>query len=135
MLIKDETLLSKVTKIYPVIADKADLPYIVYRRVAFDQEPIKNRRFGADTIKMQIMCCTKKYNESTELAEYVRRVLDGQQEVHYCESFGLSFGKDFGNEFSAKDKSLRVRSIVLTDCTEVYAGGAFVQSLIFTIKL
>lgn len=136
MLVNDETLLSKVTKIYPVIADNAKLPYIVYRRSAMSQDPVK-RGVGADTIVMQIMCCAKDYDESVALAEYVRAALDGKQSIHYCESFGVSFGKDFGNEFGGNDKEnvLVVRSIVLTDCQETWQDDAYIQNLIFTIKM
>ena len=104
---------SRVTKIFPIMSNKAILPYVYYRRVGFSQIPQKVGR-GADTVVIQVACCTADYESSVELAEAVRNALDYQQ---------------------AELDGQVMRSCVLTDCDETWSDDAFVQNLIFTVKI
>ena len=104
---------SRVTKIFPIMSNKALLPYVYYRRVGFSQIPQKVGR-GADTVVIQVACCTADYESSVELAEAVRNALDYQQ---------------------AELDGQVMRSCVLTDCDETWSDDAFVQNLIFTVKI
>lgn len=130
-LIEDASVRLKVTKIYPIIEDKAVKPYIVYRRSGMSQNPVK-AGMGADTIIMQVMIYAESYAESIEIAEAVRDCLDGAQEVHLCSDFGVSFDDD---DFGGGKEGLVMRSCCLTDCQEAYMNDAYVQNLIFTIKI
>ena len=113
MLIEDSEVAGRVTKIFPVVEDKAELPYIVYRRTQLEQVPTKAGR-GADTVGIEIPCYTKGYTEGVELAEAVRGALDGAQ----GESDGLV-----------------MRSCYLSDSEEAWQDDAYVQQLVFNAKI
>ena len=68
ILISDSEVSARVKKIFPVVEDSAELPYIVYRRAQLEQAPVKSGR-GADTVGMEILCYTEHYTEGVELAE------------------------------------------------------------------
>ena len=113
MLIEDSEVAGRVTKIFPVVEDKAELPYIVYRRTQLEQVPTKAGR-GADTVGIEILCYKKGYTEGVELAEAVRGALDGAQ----GESDGLV-----------------MRSCHLADSEEAWQDDAYVQQLVFNVKI
>lgn len=113
MLIEDSEVMARANKVFPVGEDSAELPYIVYRRTQLEQDPTKGRR-GADTVGIEILCYTKDYTEGVELAEAVRGVLDGAQ----GESDGLV-----------------MRSCYLADSEEAWQDDAYVQQLVFNVKI
>lgn len=113
MLIEDSEVMARANKVFPVVEDSAELPYIVYRRTQLEQDPTKGRR-GADTVGIEILCYTKDYTEGVELAEAVRGVLDGAQ----GESDGLV-----------------MRSCYLADSEEAWQDDAYVQQLVFNVKI
>lgn len=113
ILTQDPEVMKRARDVYPVVEDKADLPYIVYRRAGFDQTPVKTHA-GSDTLQMEILCFTKSYTEGVELAEAVRSALDGTQ---------------------ATLDGLTIRSCTLTDCTESWVSDAYVQEMIFNCKI
>ena len=113
MLIEDSEVMARANKVFPVVEDSAELPYIVYRRTQLEQDPTKGRR-GADTVGIEILCYTKGYTEGVELAEAVRGVLDGAQ----GESDGLV-----------------MRSCYLSDSEEAWQDDAYVQQLVFNVKI
>lgn len=112
LLTEDEEIkAAKVTKVFPVVTDEARLPYIAYRRADIEPGPFKGG--NADTVTVEVAVFTKDYESGIELAEVVRRVLDGQQ---------------------ADIDGLRMRSCTLSGGDEKYQDDAYVQYLIFTIK-
>lgn len=113
ILIEDSEVMARANKVFPVVEDSAELPYIVYRRTQLEQDPTKGRR-GADTVGIEILCYTKGYTEGVELAEAVRGVLDGAQ----GESDGLV-----------------MRSCYLADSEEAWQDDAYVQQLVFNVKI
>lgn len=113
MLIEDSEVMARANKVFPVIEDSAELPYIVYRRIRLEQDPTKRGR-GADTVGIEILCYTKGYTEGVELAEAVRGVLDGAQ----GESDGLV-----------------MRGCYLADSEEAWQHDAYVQQLVFNVKI
>ena len=133
LLISNDVLKSKVTKIFPVITDKAKLPYISYRKIGFSQDLTKSGR-GADTITMQVSVYAESYKQSLELSELVRESLDYKQFVHYCGDLGVSFSSDFGTDCDPSEH-LIMRSCNLTDCNETWMDDAFIQNMVFTIKI
>lgn len=113
ILQEDVELTESVTSIFPVLAEQeAILPYIYYRRIAIDPIPVKNS-LSADTVTVEVSCCAADYEESTKLAERVRRLLDHKQ---------------------AMIPGLSMRSCTLTGGEELWADDAYIQRLIFTIK-
>ena len=113
VLVEDPEVAARTTKVYPVVADEAKLPYIVYRRTQLEQDATKGRR-GADTVGIEVICYTEQYTPGVELAEAVRDALDGKQ--------------------STVD-GLVMRSCHLTDSEEGWQDDAFMQQLVFTVKM
>lgn len=113
ILIADTEVSTRAKKVFPVVEDSAELPYIVYRRTQLEQDPVKGKR-GADTVGIEVLCYTKQYTEGVELAEAVRDALDGKQ----GESDGLV-----------------MRSCYLSDSEEAWQDDAYVQQLVFNVKI
>lgn len=113
VLTQDEAVSALTTKVFPVVADEARLPYIVYRRSHFEQTPLKSTH-SADTVGIEVLCFTEQYTQGVALAEAVRAALDGKQ---------------------AESDGLVMRSCYLTDSEEAWQDDAFVQQLVFTIKI
>lgn len=114
VLLEDSEVASLTNNIFPVAADSAELPYIVYRRTELEPNPQKSGQPGADEICVEVLCHSAQYSEGVELAEAVRSALD------YA---------------SAKNEILRMRSCYLAGGEEFYENDAFVQQLIFKIKI
>lgn len=113
VLVEDPEVAARTTKVYPVVADEAKLPYIVYRRTQLEQGATKGRR-GADTVGIEVICYTEQYTPGVELAEAVRDALDGKQ---------------------AEVDGLVMRSCYLSDSEEGWQDDAYVQQLVFTVKM
>jgi hypothetical protein len=82
-------------------------------RTSFEQANIKAST-GADTVGVEVNCFASTYEASIELAEAVRTALDHKK--------GWLEG-------------LIVRSCSLADASEGFQDGAFVQNLVFAIKI
>lgn len=104
----------RVNSIFPVVAaQEAVMPYVCYRRIKSETNPAKGVH-SADTATVCVHCYTAKYGEGVELAEAVRSALDGCQ----CRIGNLS-----------------MRSCTMTGAQEACTEDAYVQELIFTIKI
>ena len=114
ILTNDAEVSSRVTKIFPVVADKANLPYIAYRRSRTEHDPTKAKNPGADTAQIDLLCCTADYADGVELAEAARAALDYQQ---------------------AELDGLIMRSCTFAGGEEYYDSDAYVQELSFSIKV
>src|SRR5574344_1341086 len=114
ILLEDEKVKSFTDDVFPVATDKATLPYILYRRTALDHNPTKAGQPGADTVQIEVICFTEKYKEGVEMAEAVRAALDYAQ----GESDGLI-----------------MRSCTLIDSEEAWQDDAYVQQLVFSVKI
>ena len=117
VLIEDPEVSARVKKVYPVVEDSAELPYIVYRRTQLEQLPIKGNGNGnrvSDMVAIEVLCYTEGYTEGVELAEAVRAALDNK---------------------TAASGGLVMRSCYLTDSEESWQADAYVQKMIFTIKI
>lgn len=115
VLSHDEAIASMVTCIYPVVElTEAVCPYIVYRRTNLSANPQKAGQPGSDTVEVEVGCFAKGYEDSVELAELVRKALDYTQHA---------------------TEDLCMRSCHLSGASEEYGGQAFIQNLLFTIKI
>lgn len=114
ILLEDPEVKARTNKVFPVVVDKAELPYILYRRTSLAQNPQKSGQPGADEVQIEILCFTERYGEGVELAEAVRGALD---------------------QVSAEHDGMRMRSCYLTESEETWQDDAFVQQLIFSVKI
>lgn len=114
LLTSDRALVSAVTKIFPVVTDKAELPYIAYRRARTEQVSVKGYRTGAETVAVQVNCYAASYEQSINIAEAVRQILDG-----------IQYDKD----------GIVVRSSLMSGSEEAWENDAFVQKLTFELKV
>lgn len=113
VLTQDAEVAARCKKVYPIVEDRAELPYIVYRRAQLECGAVKGQR-GNDTVAIEVQCYTEGYTEGVELAEAVRDALDGEQ---------------------AAGDGLIMRSCILSDSEEAWIDDAYVQSLIFNVKM
>lgn len=114
ILTHDEDVKAIARCVFPVAKDKAELPYVAYRRTQLASSPIKNGK-PSDSVYMEVMCYSKDYSESIDLAESVRAALD-------CKAY-------------VTDDGLKMRSCILTDSEEGWADDAYLQQLVFEIKI
>lgn len=114
VLLENAEVAARTNKIFPVVTDSAELPYILYRRAALETNPQKEGAPGADEIEMEVLCYSARYGESVEMAEAVRAALDFT---------------------TAEHEGQRMRSCYLADSEEAYQDDAFVQMLSFKVKI
>lgn len=114
ILLGDEDVKRRTNKIFPIVINKAELPYILYRRAALQHNPTKAGLPGADTVTMEVFCYTANYADGVELAEAVRKALDYAQ---------------------GEKEGLVMRSCTLVDSEEDFTDDAFVQCLSFNVRI
>lgn len=114
VLLEDIEVAKRTNKIFPVSTDSAELPYILYRRTSLSPKPQKSGQPGADEVQIEVVCFTERYSEGVELAEAVRAALD---------------------QVDAEHEGLTLRSCYLLDSEEAYQDDAFVQQLVFSMKM
>jgi hypothetical protein len=113
VLTNDAEVMARANKVFPVVTDKATLPYVAYRRSRLEHNPVKGTQ-GADTVQIDVLCFAAKYGDGVQLAEAVRQALDGKQ--------------------AAKD-TLIMRSCTIAGGEEYYENDAYIQELNFIIKV
>ena len=113
VLTNDAEVMARANKVFPVVTDKATLPYVAYRRSRLEHNPVKGMQ-GADTVQIDVLCFAAKYGDGVQLAEAVRQALDGKQ--------------------TAKD-TLIMRSCTIAGGEEYYENDAYIQELNFIIKV
>ena len=114
ILLSNEEVKRRTNKVFPIVIDNAQLPYILYRRAALAHNPTKQGMPGADTVTMEVVCYTAKYVEGVELAEAVRQALD------YA---------------SGEHDGVKMRSCTLADSEEGYEDDTFVQQLVYQVRI
>ena len=114
VLLEDPDVAGRTNKVFPVVTDSAELPYIVYRRAELAATPQKRGQPGADEVQVEVLCYTRRYGEGVELAEAVRGALD---------------------YVSAEHEGQTLRSCYLSNSEGEYQDDAFVQQLVFTVKV
>ena len=117
LLLDSAEVTAHTNKVYPVATDKAELPYILYRRASMEQNPQKTGNPGADTVQMEVICFAADYDDCLELAEAVRGALDNKRDMQ------------------TDDETLTMRSCLLVDSEEAWQDDAYVQQLIFNVKV
>lgn len=119
LLSNDEGVMGVTNQVFPIVSEPgAKLPYICYRRGSNEDRAVKTLA-GADTAVIEVLCYADNYAHSVRMAEAVRKAMDG---VSY------RYEDDGG-------QSLVARSIQMTDAEEGWNDDAYMQSLVFTVKI
>lgn len=113
VLMATEGIAGKVTRIFPVLAQKATLPYICFHREGVEVLPDKGLP-APDHTTVEVECYTADYDSGVELAERVRAALDGAQ----WEGGGIT-----------------LRRCYYRDSREDWANDAYVQVLAFEVSV
>lgn len=98
---------------FPIAAQSAELPYIVFKRTAAKGNPTKGTA-SADMATMEVTVWAETAIESVEIAETVREALDGKT---YC------------------GQQLACRRCLMTDSSEGWEANAYFQRMIFEIAI
>ena len=100
---------------YPLVADEgATYPFIIYRRIALQPADTKDRYNYSELATMEVVVASDKYNESIEVAESVKSIME----------------KARGNF-----EDIRIGDIKLIGANESYIDNAFIQKLTFNIEI
>ncbi len=113
ILTEDPSISAMATQVFPVVTDEADLPYISYRVLKMENTPVKGMQ-TSDMLLMEVNCFSGTYAGSVGLAECVRNALDGKQRSY---------------------DNITMRSCSFEDREETWQDDAYVQRLIFMIKI
>lgn len=114
ILINDTDVMAIAKKVFPVVVDNAQLPYVAYRRSRLEHNATKAKQPGADTAQIDVNCYAATYEDSIELAEAVRSALD----------------------YAQREKDgLVMRSCICVDGEEFYEDDAYVQGLTFKVQI
>ena len=98
-------------RIYPLIADEGTtFPFIIYSRIGIDQQSSKDST--DDEIRVLIQIAANNYQQSIEIAEIVRGILEHKNGT-------------FSN--------LYIEDIILEDASEDWLDDSFIQNLNFNI--
>lgn len=113
ILINDEQIIQQVnTNIYPIVApENTDGDFIVYRRMSYGKNTVKNGVYQ-DTCEVALIAICDDYDKSVELASKIDNALSGKHIL----SNGFKF------------------EIMLNDSTEMFEDNKFIQTLNFNIK-
>ena len=100
-------------KIFPLIADiNTTFPFIVYKRTGIIPAYTKDRYSVNDTVTVEIIIASDKYNDAVEIASLVRVALQGKKGT-------------FSN--------IEIEDIRLVSADEDFIEDTFIQTLTFNI--
>lgn len=100
-------------KIFPLIAtNNTTFPFIIYKRTNIIPAYTKDRFSANDTLMMDVVIASDKYNEAIELADLVRNTLEGKRGTF---------------------ATIQVDDIRLVSADEDYNEDTYIQQLTFKI--
>lgn len=103
----------KVTKIFPIYASNASLPYVAYRQSGMNETFVKNG-IGPDVAIVEVAVFASSYDEMNELSEEIRAFVDNKR-----------FNAD----------GLEVRCVTLIDAREQWADDAYIKTMVYYFKI
>ena len=114
---EDEAVSQWVTGIVSRITDDTELPFVLYTRTNLTNTAHTGTK-RCDTVNVAVQCFAESYEESVDLAESVADALDGIR-----------------GEWPEGDPQIRVRDCMLVDASEDWGADAYVQQLVFELKI
>lgn len=98
-------------KVFPVIAEEGtNFPFIIYQRNNIFTSEFSKDGYSEDTVEFSIMVASTQYEESCDIANEVRKVLEKKYKV-------------FDN--------MEINDCRMVGISEIYSENAYVQSLSF----
>lgn len=98
-------------KVFPVVADQSTTyPFIIYQRTNITSDELSKDGYGEDTVDFSVIVVSEHYDDSCELANAVRHLLEKKMMTY---------------------DSMEIRDCHLVGISEAYSEGAFIQSLSF----
>ena len=112
----DDAVKAITSTVVPVFSpvESLQLPYIVYRRLKMNVRSVAQSVRGAESVEIEVACYAASYSDSVKLAEAVRAALDHRQ---------------------AGAEGLHMRCCTLVDSSEDYYDDAYMQTLVFDVKV
>lgn len=112
ILLKDEDIVAKVgTNIFPLIApENTKGDFIIYNRDKYSKSMVKMGVYE-DECEVAVVAVSENYDDAVSLASLIDNALSGKHLVN--------------------DVKL---SIILSDSTETYDDGKYIETLIFKVK-
>lgn len=114
ILHSNEDVVAKLQdKIFPLIADiNTTFPFIVYKRTGIIPAYTKDRYSVNDTVTVEIIIASDKYNDAVEIASLVRVALQGKKRTY---------------------SNIEIEDIRLVSADEDFIEDTFIQTLTFNI--
>ena len=101
-----------VFKVFPIVAEQGtEYPFIVYRRNNIQNSQNTKDGFNEDSVDFDVIVVSDKYDESIEIANAVRKVLEKKKRV-------------FGD--------MLITNTVMQGISEDFVENAYVQTLNFS---
>lgn len=100
-------------KIFPLISEQGTtFPFIVYRRTGIIPAYTKDRYSVNDSVTVEIIVASEKYNESVEIADLVRLALEGKRGTY---------------------SNIWIEDIRIVSADEDFMEDTFIQTITFNI--
>lgn len=113
--------LCDIAPCFAVVAENtAKFPFITWRRTGLSCIDTKDRYNVRETATMEIVIAATTYAQSLDLAQAVKVRLDHR------------VGREYETE---NEEPIYIEDIILTNASEEYANGAFVQVLTFDVMM
>lgn len=114
MLHSDTAIMAKLQdKIFPLISEhNITFPFIVYKRTGIVPAYTKDRYTANESVTMDIIIASDKYNETIEIADLVRLSLEGKK--------GLYSG-------------IQIEDVRLLSADEDFIEDTYIQTITFNI--
>lgn len=100
-------------KVFPLIADNnTTFPFIVYKRTGIIPAYTKDRFSANDSVTVEIIVASDKYNETVEIADLVRLALEGKKGTY---------------------SNIWIEDIRMVSADEDFIEDTFIQTITFNI--
>lgn len=116
-LSQDSTLAGLIgqNKVFPIVAEnETEFPFVVYTRTGVSPSNATKDGFPEDKVTFQVSVCSNSYNESLDVADKVRELL----EIKTIASDELAMIETY-----------------MTGITEAYDSNTYIQQMQFTTRV
>lgn len=113
-------ILSKILPVFPIIAEKGtQYPFAVYRRTGLQTANTKDIFNIVEYATVEVIVAATTYNEALKYAQDVKIHLENHR----------------GFSESAKEESIKITDVFLTNASEDYVNDAYIQYMTFVFHI